>query len=382
MKKMLFTTIAMMLLTMGVVKAQNMVQTPLGLLPTSVYYETGKHHVQGVAVDTKNKCVYFSFTTSLIKTDYAGRLLGSVTGLSCHLGCIDLDPETGKIYGSMEYKDDVIGQGISGASAKQRENTFYIGIFDTKKIDRPNIDAATGGVFKAAYLQEVVKMYEEKVVQGNKTLEHRYGCSGIDGVAVGPQFGQQGGKKILNVAFGIYGDNNRTDNDYQIILQYDPAKLEKVARPLDKGFHHIGPKKAQKRFFAYTGNTTWGVQNLEYDKYKGYWFMAAYNGKKPHFPNYSLFAVDGSKKAIKQTLRGFDPQEKGLVVSLAEDGLKDMASGIRGWNFKYGSTGIESLGGGYYYFSKPSKTKQKIQCCTLTLYKWTGNPENPFEEVK
>ena len=45
------------------------VDTPFGKLPSRVYYEIGKHHVQGVAVDVKNKCVYFSFTTRLIKTD-------------------------------------------------------------------------------------------------------------------------------------------------------------------------------------------------------------------------------------------------------------------------------------------------------------------------
>ena len=115
-------------------KRTTWVDTPFGKLPSSVYYEVGKHHVQGVAVDVKNKCVYFSFTTSLIKTDYEGNVLGSVVGLSCHLGCIDLDTETGKLYGSMEYKDDVIGQGISGTAAKKRANSVYIGIFDTKKI--------------------------------------------------------------------------------------------------------------------------------------------------------------------------------------------------------------------------------------------------------
>jgi hypothetical protein len=150
------------------------VDTPFGKLPSSVYFQIGKHHVQGVAVDVKNKCVYFSFTTYLIKTDYEGNLLGSVEGLTCHLGCIDLDPETGMLYGSMEYKDDAIGQGISGSAAKQRANSFYVGIFDTKKIDRPGIDAATGGVLKAAYLKEVVDMYETKVQNDGKTLDHKY----------------------------------------------------------------------------------------------------------------------------------------------------------------------------------------------------------------
>jgi len=356
------------------------VDTPFGKLPSRVYYEIGKHHVQGVAVDVKNKCVYFSFTTSLIKTDYEGRLLGSVVGLTCHLGCIELDAETGKLYGSMEYKDDAIGQGISGAAAKSRANSFYIGIFDTRKITRPDIDAATGGVLKAAYLKEVVDMYESKVRNAGQTYDHKYGCSGIDGVSVGPQFGKTSGKKVLNVALGIYSDVNRADNDYQVLLQYDPAKLEAKARPLTS-FHKYGPKKADKYFFAYTGNTNWGVQNMEYDAYKGYWLLGVYNGKKSAFPNYSLFAIDGKVAARKDVLKGFDPVQKGLVLTLADDGMKDARTGIRGWNAK-ADTGIESLGQGYYYISNNGKTKNKVQYCDLRLYKWTGNQENPFVELK
>lgn len=361
-------------------KRTTWVDTPFGKLPSSVYYEVGKHHVQGVAVDVKNKCVYFSFTTSLIKTDYEGNVLGSVVGLSCHLGCIDLDTETGKLYGSMEYKDDVIGQGISGTAAKKRANSFYIGIFDTKKITRPNIDAATGGVLKAAYLKEVVEMYECSVQNAGRTYEHRYGCSGIDGVSLGPQFGKTSGKKVLNVALGIYNEVDRTDNDYQVLLQYDPVKLEAMAQPLTS-FHQAGPRKAKKYFFVYTGNTNWGVQNMEYDTYKGYWFLGVYNGKKPAFPNYSMFAVDGKVAARKEVLKGFDPSQRGLVLTLAADGLKDARTGIRGWNAK-ADTGIESLGHGYFYISNNGKTKEKVQYCDLRLYKWTDNPEKPFEELK
>ena len=356
------------------------VDTPFGKLPSSVYFQIGKHHVQGVAVDVKNKCVYFSFTTYLIKTDYEGNLLGSVEGLTCHLGCIDLDPETGMLYGSMEYKDDAIGQGISGSAAKQRANSFYVGIFDTKKIDHPGIDAATGGVLKAAYLKEVVDMYETKVQNDGKTLDHKYGCSGIDGVSLGPQFGKTDGRKVINVALGIYSDVDRTDNDYQVILQYDPAKLEAKARPLTS-FHQYGPKKADKRYFVFTGNTNWGVQNMDYDAYKGYWILGVYKGKKSAYPNYSMFAVDGSVAAKKETLKGFVPAQKGLVLTLANDGSKDAKTGLRGWNAKC-DTGIESLGQGYYYISNSGKTKDKVQFCDLRLCKWTGNPENPFEELK
>ena len=363
------------------VKAETQwVDTSFGKLPSQVYYEKGKHHVQGVAVDVKNKCIYFSFTTSLIKTDFEGNLLGSVEGLTCHLGCLDLDTETGKLYGSMEYKDDAIGKGISGAAATTRGNTFYIAIFDTKKITRPNMNPTEGDVLKAVYLKEVVDMYEGKTTNNGKEYEHVYGCSGIDGISLGPQFGKKDGKKVINVALGIYQDNKRTDNDYQVLLQYDPIKLEKWAQPLTS-FHKSGPKKANKYIFAFTGNTNWGVQNMEYDTYTQYWFMGVYNGKKPAYPNYSLYAFDGNKAAKKETLKGFSPSKKGWTITMAEDGLKDAKTNIRGWNAK-ADTGIESLGNGYYYISYNGKTKDKIQYCKLCLCKWTGNPEKPFELLK
>lgn len=354
--------------------------TPFGKLPSQVYYQKGKHHVQGVAVDVKNKCIYFSFTTSLIKTDFEGNLIGSVEGLSCHLGCLDLDTETGKLYGSMEYKDDVIGQGISGQAATTRGNTFYIAIFDTKNITRPDMNPTDGNVLKAVYLKEVVDMYEGKTTNNNKEYDHVYGCSGIDGISLGPQFGKKDGKKVLNVALGIYGDVERTDNDYQVLLQYDPAKLEKWAKPL-ASFHKSGPKKAGKYIFAFTGNTNWGVQNLEYDPYTQYWFMGVYNGKKTIWPNYSLYAFDGNKATKKEYLKGFIPAKKGWTITMADDGLKDGKTAIRGWNAK-ADTGIESIGKGYFYISQNGRTKDKIQYCKLGLFKWTGNPERPFEEVK
>lgn len=69
-------------------------------------------HVQGIAIDQKQGYVYYSFTTSLIKTDLQGNLIGTVEGLTGHLGCIDINPENGRVYGSLEYKNDAIGKDI------------------------------------------------------------------------------------------------------------------------------------------------------------------------------------------------------------------------------------------------------------------------------
>ena len=51
----------------SVVAQTRWVDTPFGQLPAKVYYATGKHHVQGVAVDTQNKCIYFSFHPFIIR---------------------------------------------------------------------------------------------------------------------------------------------------------------------------------------------------------------------------------------------------------------------------------------------------------------------------
>ena len=69
-------------------------------------------HCQGIAVDCEKGYIYCSFTTMLVKIDFDGNFIGSVTGLCGHLGCIVFSPEDGMVYGSLEYKSDAIGKGI------------------------------------------------------------------------------------------------------------------------------------------------------------------------------------------------------------------------------------------------------------------------------
>lgn len=71
-------------------------------LPRSIFSgQQGPFHVQGIAVDLKNGYVYFSFTTELLKTDLQGKLIGSVVGMTGHLGCLTTNPADGRIYGSL-----------------------------------------------------------------------------------------------------------------------------------------------------------------------------------------------------------------------------------------------------------------------------------------
>ena len=70
--------------------------------------EQGPFHVQGIAVDLERGYIYFSFTTKLLKMDFEGNLIGSVDGMTGHLGCLTVNPEDGRVYGSLEYKLSLI----------------------------------------------------------------------------------------------------------------------------------------------------------------------------------------------------------------------------------------------------------------------------------
>ena len=105
------------------------------LLPDSISSgPQGPFHVQGIAIDQINGFMYFSFTDRLVKTDLNGKTIGSVSGFIGHLGDIDLSDD-GKIYGSLEYKNDDIGKGITKklGIAATGQDAFYVAILMPQK---------------------------------------------------------------------------------------------------------------------------------------------------------------------------------------------------------------------------------------------------------
>ncbi len=340
----------------------------------------GKGHCQGIAVDRKNGWIYYSFTTRLIKSDLNGRVVGSVSGIVGHLGCIDFCDDDGRVYGSLEYKNDSIGRGIlRHLDMNEREipDGFYCAIFDVDKIDRMGMDAERDGVMRAVYLPEVVADYNAAVTVNGTTYAHRYGCSGIDGTAWGPAFGQSGGKRYLNICYGIYGDNDRPDNDYQVIRSYDAADWwETVAQPLRQDAMHQNGAKCTSLSFVYTGNTDWGVQNLEYDPWGKRWLLAVYRGHKEAFPNYRMFAVDASvppKRAVHSAYG--EPID---LLTLAP--MDRTENGITGTFFRYGQTGMADLGDGWYYFADAANDPARGQYAIIRLYHGTTEGV-PFVEA-
>lgn len=329
-------------------------------LPDSVFSGfQGKHHVQGIAVDTERNRVFFSFTTRLVVTDFSGNLIGSVDGLTGHLGCLAFDADSNRLYGSIEYKNDEIGRGIAGEAARNWKSRFFIAVFNPDEIVTAGMPAQE--VMHTLELPEVAEDYHAVVRNNGRETDHRYGCSGIDGIALAPLPGKGKRRKMLYVAYGIYGDTTRTDNDYQVLNCYDIGH---------------GRLRLLHRYFVFTGNTTFGIQNLCYNPVDNCLLAAVYRGSKKNFPNYSLFSISLSQRPHKETLRGFDSGEKQLVLPLADKGLSDTATGIRGWNFNYGSTGICWAEGDLFYISHNSSRPQ--QSSTIHLYRWTGDPSSPF----
>lgn len=322
---------------------------------------TGTHgacHIQGIAVDQKKGYLYYSFTTMLVKAKLDGTIVGSVSGLTGHLGCIDFCEVDGRVYGSLEYKNDSIGKSIHKRLGinKQNEDAFYVVMFDVDKIDRMNMNAETDNVMKAVYLERATRYYNGSGVnKKGETVPHQYGCSGVDGLTFGPIPGSSDGKEYLFVCAGIYGDLSREDNDNQILFCYDTSEWGAYEQTLSQSdMHRSGPPEPTAEYFVYTGNTRYGVQNLEYDRYTNSFYMAVYTGLKPEYPNYNLFAIDGTVAPIWKEVRGVG--EEKMHLTLKKVGKAEHPE-IFGWRFPLGSTGLYAYGDGRYLISQPFRAK-------------------------
>ena len=356
-------------------------------LPLQIY--TGAWdtiHIQGIGIDAKREYIYYSFTTVLVKANLKGEIIGTVTGVYGHLGCLAYCPAENRVYASLEFKNDAIGKMVqkNTNAGEYPEESFHIAIFDCEKIDRANMDAFGDGVMVTVRLHTVADDYTAKVGSGGNAIRHRYGCSGIDGISFGPDFGSKGGKHYLCVAYGIYSDAARRDNDHQVILQYDISGWPEYES--SGGLGKRGVEAPRGKYFVYTGNTKWGIQNLEYDPHTHRWLAAVYRGSKRTFPNYTLFSIDGGAEPELGFLRGVG--ETGSVLALSKDGLFDEKSGIYGYEcYDAGSgkdensvctTGMASLGDGRFYISHAGRGKEG-SFSNIYLCRWTGGTPCPFE---
>lgn len=327
-------------------------------------------HCQGIAVDKKKGYVYYSYTTMLVKCDFDGNLVGSVAGVVGHLGDITYNEADGKVY--------------CGYNSKERKG-YYAAIFDVDKITKMDMKP-TKDVIRLVYLDEPYKDYCAKVKFKNddgttKTLDHKYGCSGIDGVTFSPDFSKKSKKEVLTVAYGVFSDNKRTDNQYQILVQYDVTDWwSKYGQPyVSKNVKNAGPENHNGKYFVYTGNTHYGVQTMEYFDELNLLILNCYPGSNPKHKNYTLFAVDCDVAPKMTTLFGQPNEDKQLTLSLYQDGDYDKNNNVFGWYSTYGEQGIAYMNDGLFYIVRPylNWTGTKTAICYLSV--WAPDKKDPFE---
>lgn len=338
----------------------------------------GDKHIQGIAVDEENGYIYYSFTTKLIKSDMNGNVIGSIEGFAGHLGCLAFNKSDGKVYASLEYKHDSIGNQLIEYSGIDCEDGFYIASFDVDKITQENVQCDSSDIMQTVFLPEVLNDYNgEGVNKNGETVPHKYGCSGIDGICFAPLPGSDEVNEYFYVAYGIYSDDSRSDNDHQVLLCYETEKLKSGFTDFELNqMHRNGPEKPDYKFFVYTGNTAYGVQNMTYDSTRDSIFLAVYKGNKTEFENYDVFAIDMTAEPVDISLNGLD--ETGLALTLlGADGPEN--KNICGWHFDFGEFGFCSNDSGGFYIGEPVSENKKYGAY---IYEYDFDLENGFTRQK
>ncbi len=200
-------------------------------------------HMQGFTVDKENQRVYWSFTNSVVKTNFDSMMIAQCHVSGGHLG--DIAYYDGKLYSSF------MGNALPG-HAWDDWTAFRIHIYDAN--DLRLLDSI-----------EIPLCYDMHALQGKPG--DPYGFSGIDGITFGKD---ENGETKMFIACALI---NGEQYDHQMILQMSmDGQYEKT---------HRFP----------TGNTVYGIQTLDYDwDTESFWFTT-YGASQPYQAKETLYHV-------------------------------------------------------------------------------------------
>ena len=292
----------------------------------------GNSHLQGIAVDDELKYMFFSYTSALAVIEIAtGELVASIGGFGggsfgtnggAHLGCIDY--YDGYIYGSLEYKSP--------------GKKFYLAIFDVNRLLAAGVGISiqdeaydwNNPICTAVLLEEATRDFRAPVDTtlfsgqdefGHATNEanngHWFACSGIDGVSMGKWPGGKDDEIYMIVAYGVYqfSSSPRNDNTYNVLSYYklsdiwnadgsqtDYNKTFTYQDGISQNWAHDEEiwLSAAKNLYVYTGNTSYGSQNIEYEWDTGNVVLYTYANTDGMGSTY--YEVDGSVEPELKTL--------------------------------------------------------------------------------
>ncbi len=211
-----------------------------------------RYHVQGFT--SGNGYMYWSFTDTLVKTTMDGIVRRQTEVFGGHLG--DCDYHDGKIY--VSYTGNCLpGHEWGDWTA------FKIYVFDADDLS-------------------LIEMLDLDICYGYKKIacspEDTRGFRGIDGVAIAPD--PKTGEDKMFVACTLCVDEKFSN---QIILQFTLDGVYETE-------HYIP-----------TGNTVFGIQNLDYDaENKEFWFTT-YNAEPPHQDRATLYCIPHDLSGVSRS---------------------------------------------------------------------------------
>ena len=236
-------------------------------------------HLQGFAKG--GNFMYWSFTDTLVKTTLAGTVKCQCEMRDGHLG--DCDYYDGKIYASM------LGKPAPGRPWNDW-SSFYVYVFDADDLHLLN-----------RIRLEICERYWE--MRGTDADTH--GFNGVDGVTVAPD--PVTGEEKLFVACALDTDERFTD---QIFLQFT----------LDGEY--------ETEYRIPTGNTVFGIQNLDYDREKREFWFSTYEPERDFQPKETLYCVSGD---LTKVLRKYVYSSPYGIECLGSEGfLASVQFGVNG----------------------------------------------------
>ena len=242
------------------------------------------YHMQGFT--SGNGFMYWSFTDSVVKTTMSGTVKCQIEIKGGHLG--DIDYYDGRLYASY------LGFALPGHEWDDW-TSFKLYVFDAEDlhvIDIINMD--------------ICDYY--KSVAGSE--EDTRGFRAIDGVAIGRD--PLTNERKIFIACAVLTSEKYTN---QIILQCDMNG------------------KYEKEYHVPTGNTVFGIQNLDYDELRNRFWFSTYGPEKSFQPKEMLYSVDfkdckSFDKYDFQTPYGFEALPTGDFYASIQAGTNGKRSGV------------------------------------------------------
>lgn len=215
-------------------------------------------HMQGFT--SGGGFMYWSFTDSLVKTTMSGTMRAQTEVHGGHMG--GLDYFDGRIYASF------LGNALPG-HAWEDWTAFRILVFDANDLR----------LIKSINL-DICDYYKSITCTPGDTR----GFQAIDGVAIAPD--PKTGDERMFVACALYTGEKYSN---QIILEFT----------LDGEYiteYHIP-----------TGNTVFGIQNLDHDRTTGEFWFTTYGGSEPFMPRETLYCVKPDLSGVSRKYRFSTP---------------------------------------------------------------------------